>query len=84
MTTKTKRFSIRFDGLSRTFFRFLRCPPSKSYVEIDGDRVRVRMAWSFGAEFALGAVKKVAVTRAQRVGHGLLFEHSGGGLLRPR
>ena len=48
--TTTTRFPIRFDRLYGVLSTALFMPPSKSYVEVGGDQVRVRMSWGFRAE----------------------------------
>lgn len=55
----TKRFPIRFNAAYRMLSTALLMPPSQSFVEVEGDKVRVRMAWGFRAEFPRSAVRSV-------------------------
>ncbi len=55
-----RRFPIRFDAAYSLLFRALLIPPSDSFLELDGDEVRVRMAWAFRARFPRSAVRSVA------------------------
>ncbi len=54
------RFPIRFDAAYGLLSRALLIPPSDSFVELDGDEVRVRMAWAFQARFPRSAVRSAA------------------------
>ncbi len=58
------RFPIRFGAACRFLFAALLLTPSDSFVEIEGDEVRVRMAWVFRARFPRSAV--VSVTEHQQ------------------
>lgn len=51
------RIPIRF-GRLRPLFVVLGLPPSRSYVEIDGDTVRVRMSWGFASAFPRSSVRR--------------------------
>jgi len=55
----TKRFPVRFDAAYQVLSTALLMPPSKSFVEVVGDSVRVRMAWGFQTEFPRSAVRSV-------------------------
>jgi hypothetical protein len=55
-----ERFPIRFDTWFITLSSALGLPPSRSYVEIDGEEVRVRMGWAFRARFPRTAVASMA------------------------
>jgi hypothetical protein len=59
LSMNTKRFPIRFDTAYRVLSTVLLMPPSQSFVEVDGDRVRVRMAWGFHGDFPRSAVRSV-------------------------
>jgi hypothetical protein len=59
MASITARFPIRFDAAYRVLSTALLMPASKSFVEVEGDKVRVRMAWTFHAEFPRLAVRSV-------------------------
>ena len=50
------RFPIRFDAAYRLLSSALFLTPSDSFVEVEGDEVRVRMAWGFRARFRKSAV----------------------------
>ena len=54
--TDTARFPIRFDAAYRILSSALFLTPSSSFVEVEGDEVRVRMAWAFRARFPRSAV----------------------------
>lgn len=58
------RFPIRFDPAYRVLSTCLLMAPSKSFVEVEGGEVRVRMAWAFRARFPRSAV--VSATEYQR------------------
>ena len=58
------RFPIRFDPPFRALAAALLLTPSRSFIEVDGDDVRVRMAWGFRARFPKSAV--VSVTEYHR------------------
>ncbi len=51
------RFPIRFDPWYRVLSTGLFLPPASSFVEVNGDEVRVRMAWAFRARFPRSAVR---------------------------
>lgn len=55
------RFPIRFGAFNAAFMGALGMTRGGSYVEIDGDTVRVRMGWAFKAD-----IHRRAVARAQR------------------
>jgi hypothetical protein len=64
MTRNAARFPIRFDAAYRVLSAALLLAPSGSFVEVEEDEVRVRMAWGFRARFPRSAV--VSVTEYQR------------------
>ncbi len=73
--TGGKRFPIRFDAWYRILSSGLFIPPSRSYVEIDGEDVVVRMAWAFSARFSRAAVRAAAPLARKPMSrgvHGLL------------
>jgi hypothetical protein len=45
-----QRFDIRFGRVNALFMQALGAGPSRSSVEVDGDRLRVRMGWMFRAD----------------------------------
>jgi hypothetical protein len=82
------RFAIRFDAWYRVLSTALFLPPSASYVEIQGERVHVRMGWAFRATFsrsAVAAMSGLAKRPMSRGVHGLagrwLVNGSGHGIL---
>lgn len=82
------RFPIRFDRAYAALSRAVLLPPSDACVEVDGDEVRVRMAWAFRARFpraAVRAVRDVARRPFSRGVHGWagrwLVNGSGDGLV---
>ena len=52
------RFPIRFTGANRAMV-VLGILPSRSYVELDGGEVRVRMTWAFAVRFPRSSVRSV-------------------------
>ena len=50
------RFPIRFTGLNRTM-RIVGLAPSGSWVELDDERLRVRMGWAFKLDAARGSIR---------------------------
>src|SRR5215831_16231758 len=69
--TTTTRFAIRFDRLYGVLSTAFFMPPSKSYVEVAGDQVRVRMSWGFRAEFARAAVRAVSTYERKPISRGV-------------
>ena len=70
------KFAIRFDPWYRPMSSAVFCPPSKSYVEVDGDDVHVRMAWAFNTRFPKSAVRSAQPTDMRTVSRGV---HGWGG-----
>ncbi len=86
--TPPVRFPIRFDAAFRFLAAGLWMRPADSFVEVDGDEVRVRMAWAFRARFPRSAVASVqphARPTLSRGVHGFggrwLVNGSGDGIL---
>jgi len=50
------RFPIRFDSAYGLLSSALLLPPSRSFVQIEGDEVTVAMSWAFRARFPRSAV----------------------------
>jgi hypothetical protein len=50
------RFPIRF-GRFKAFLVLFGCTPDNSYLELDDDRLRVRMGWSFRSDVPLLSVR---------------------------
>lgn len=59
MADSPVRFAIRFAPSLALLLRPLGIGPKRSYVEIDGDRVRVRMGWGFHADLARASIVDV-------------------------
>jgi hypothetical protein len=84
----TRRFPIRFDDWYRPLSVALLLTPSRSYVEIDGNDVHVRMGWAFRSRFshtAIASVTELQRTPLSRGVHGFagrwLVNGSGRGIL---
>ena len=84
----TIRFPILFDSLYGTLSTALFMPPAKSYVEVDGGEVRVRMSWGFAAQFPKSAVKGVSRLARKPISRGVhgfagrwLVNGSGNGIV---
>jgi hypothetical protein len=58
--TPAVRFPIRFDAAYRALSAMLLLSPSDSYLEVEGNEVRVQMGWGFRARFARSSVAAVA------------------------
>jgi hypothetical protein len=59
-STPPIRFPIRFERGYRLLSAALFLLPSRSYVELEGTDVAVRMAWAFRARFPRSAIASVA------------------------
>ena len=86
--TLSRRFPISFDAGYRALSSLLLLSPSRSYVEVDGQEVLVRMGWAFSSRFSRRAVVSVtesASTPMSRGVHGFggrwLVNGSGRGIL---
>ena len=84
----TQRFPIRFDAWYGILSSALFLPPSRSYIEVDGDQVRVQMGWAFRARFPRSAVTAVAEMDKKPLSRGVhgfagrwLVNGSGQGIL---
>jgi len=84
----TIRFPILFDPLYGALSTALFMPPAKSYVEVDGGEVRVRMSWAFAAQFPKSAVKGVSRLARKPISRGVhgfagrwLVNGSGNGIV---
>ena len=82
------RFPIRFDRAYGVLSTVLLMSPADSFVEVEGDEVRVRMAWSFRTRFPRSAVVAVSEYRRSTISrgvHGLagrwLVNGSGAGIV---
>ncbi|WP_242394786.1 hypothetical protein [Anaeromyxobacter oryzisoli] len=82
------RFPIRFDAAYRILSSALLLPPSDSFVEVEDDEVRVRMAWAFRARFRRSAVMSATEHQQKPLSRGVhgvagrwLVNGSGGGIV---
>lgn len=66
-----RRFPIRFDAWYRVLSSAMSIAPSRSYVELDGDQVEVRMGWAFRSRFPRAAVASVSETRLRPLSRGV-------------
>ena len=64
-------FPIRFDGAYRVVSAALGLAPTRSFVELAGDEVRVRMGWAFRARFPRAAVAAVTPYRRRPISRGV-------------
>jgi hypothetical protein len=71
-----QRFDIRFGRVNAVFMQVLGAGPSQSSVEVDGDRMRVRMGWMFRADVPRRSVVGVRQERYVWWAYGV---HGGGG-----
>ena len=83
-----QRFPIRFDEWYRILSSALFLVPSKCYVEVDDEQVRVQMGWAFRSRFPKSAVAAVAETNKNPLSRGVhgfagrwLVNGSGQGIL---
>jgi hypothetical protein len=86
--TDSARFPIRFDPGYRALSGALLLAPSRSFVEVERDEVRVRMAWAFRARFPRSAVVSATEHRGKTLSRGVhgfagrwLVNGSGDGLV---
>jgi hypothetical protein len=82
------RFPIRFDRAYGALSTALFLRPTESFVEVEGDEVRVQMAWSFRARFPRSAVAAVSEQRRRTISRGVhgfagrwLVNGSGAGIV---
>jgi hypothetical protein len=85
---KPQRFPIRFDTWYGILSRALLLPPSRCYVEVDGEDVHVQMGWAFRSDFQKTAIASVAETHQHPISRGVhgfagrwLVNGSGRGML---
>jgi hypothetical protein len=83
-----QRFHIRFDPWYRWLSTALGLPPSRSYVDVDGEQVWVRMGWAFRCQFSTDAVASAAPMSHRPISRGVhgfagrwLVNGSGQGIL---
>ncbi|MBI5547186.1 MAG: hypothetical protein HY901_25170 [Deltaproteobacteria bacterium] len=88
-SSRTPRFSIRFDPWYRCMSRVVLVSPDDSYLELEAAAVRVRMGWAFRASFPRKAIVSAAPFERRPLSrgvHGLsgrwLVNGSGEGILR--
>ena len=68
---KPQRFPIQFDTWYRFVSTALFLPPASSYVEVNGEKVRVQMGWAFRSHFPRTAVALAAETHARPLSRGV-------------
>jgi hypothetical protein len=85
---KQQRFLIKFDAWYKILSSALFLAPSSSYVEVDGDEVRVQMGWAFRSCFSKAAVISATETHEKPLSRGVhgfagrwLVNGSGQGIL---
>ena len=85
---RSQRFPIQFDAWYGILSSALFLPPSSSYVEVNGEEVRVRMGWAFRCRFPRAAVALAAETHGHPLSRGVhgfagrwLVNGSGRGIL---
>jgi len=66
-----QRFPIRFDEWYGILSSALFLAPSKCYVEVDDEQVRVQMGWAFRSRFPKSAVAAVAETNKNPLSRGV-------------
>jgi len=83
-----QRFPIKFDKWYKTLSSVLFLFPSSSYVEVNGEEVRVQMGWAFRSCFAKAAIVSAAETHEKTFSRGVhgfagrwLVNGSGQGIL---
>lgn len=65
------RFPIRFDQGYKLLSAALLIHPSRSFVEVEGGEVRVRMAWGFRARFPRSSVTSASESRKEPLSRGV-------------
>jgi hypothetical protein len=85
----TVRFPITFDPWYRVLSSALGLLPSKSYVQIQGEQVEVRMGWAFSSRFRRSDISSTAASDIRPMsrgvhwlGDGWLINGAGRGILR--
>ena len=83
-----RHFPISFDAWYRGLSTALLLSPSSSYVEVEGEEVRVQMGWAFRARFPRSAVVSTETITARPLSRGVhgfagrwLVNGSGRGIL---
>jgi hypothetical protein len=71
MPEKSRRFPIRFDGWYAVLSSAVLLPPSDSWLEMDEQAVRVRMAWAFRCSFPRAAVASATVLNSTPLSRGV-------------
>ncbi|HEV7523553.1 MAG TPA: hypothetical protein VGP92_01225 [Acidimicrobiia bacterium] len=59
----TTRIRIRYSKLWSWLFALLLMPQRFSYIEVDGDTIRIRMAFAFRSRFSRGDISAVSSHR---------------------
>ena len=85
---KPQRFPIQFDAWYGVLSSTLLLPPSGSFVEVNGEEVRVQMGWAFRSRFLKRTIATVTEMHARPLSRGVhgfagrwLVNGSGQGIL---
>ena len=85
---KPQRFPIQFDAWYGVLSSTLFLPPSGSFVEVNGEEVRVQMGWAFRSRFPKTTVAAVTEMHSRPLSRGVhgfagrwLVNGSGQGIL---
>lgn len=62
-----QRFYIRFNKWYAILSSLLFIPPSRSYLELDDQHVRVRMAWGFYSHFPRTAIASISLMQRKGI-----------------
>jgi hypothetical protein len=71
MNDSAARFPIRFNAWFKVMSNALLLAPSRSFVEVSGDEVRVQMAWGFHARFPRSAVSSAEPVELAPISRGV-------------
>jgi hypothetical protein len=64
------RIPISMNRFGRVVLTLVGIPASSSYVEVDGDAVRVRLGWGFSASFRRDDIASIAPTSRRTISLG--------------
>jgi hypothetical protein len=88
-TVSRTRFAISYTPALRPLFTLLGLGPGLSYVEVDGQSVRVRMGWAFAVDVPCSSIRSIQDDEGRVTGWGVhgwggrwLVNGSSDGLLR--
>lgn len=71
MSQMAGKFAIRFDPWYRGLSSALFIPPSKSYIELEGQDVHAHMAWAFDARFPRSAIRSAQHSALKTISRGV-------------